>query len=78
MRDKTYYIYILTNKRHTVLYTGVTGDLTRRIWEHKQKKIRGFTKRYNVDKLIYYEEFRWVQDAIERKTVEGWIAAKKD
>jgi len=67
MNRKTYYIYILTNKRHTVLYVGVTGNLFRRIWQHKQKVNDGFTKRYNVTKLVYYEEYDWIQDAIARE-----------
>jgi putative endonuclease len=54
---KSYYIYILTNKNNSVLYVGVTNDIVRRIWEHKSKLIGGFTKKYNVDKLVYYEKF---------------------
>jgi putative endonuclease len=54
---KNYYIYILTNKNNSVLYVGVTNDIVRRIWEHKSKLIEGFTKKYNIDKLVYYEEF---------------------
>ena len=54
---KNYYIYILTNKNNTVLYVGVTNDIVRRVWEHKSKLIEGFTKKYNVDKLVYYEKF---------------------
>ena len=54
---KSYYIYILTNKNNTVLYVGVTNDIVRRIWEHKSKLIEGFTKKYNIDKLVYYEKF---------------------
>ena len=53
--SKQYYVYILTNKTHSVLYVGVTNDLKRRIYEHKNRLIEGFTKRYNVDKLVYYE-----------------------
>lgn len=55
--EKEYYVYILTNVGHTVLYTGVTNDLTRRVYEHKEKKIRSFTKRYRVTKLVYSESF---------------------
>ena len=61
MKIHLYYVYILTNAKHTVLYTGVTNDLERRCFEHKQKKIKGFTRKYNVDKLIYFEKFN-----------EGW------
>jgi len=50
---KQYCVYILTNQRHTVLYTGVTGDLLRRVFEHREKRTPGFTSRYNVDKLVF-------------------------
>jgi putative endonuclease len=50
-----YYVYILTNRNNTVLYTGVTNDLVRRVYEHKNRLTEGFTKRYNIDKLVYYE-----------------------
>jgi putative endonuclease len=53
--DKTYCVYILTNKRHTVLYVGVTGNLKARMYQHREKLLEGFTKRYNIDKLVYYE-----------------------
>ncbi len=53
--SKLFCIYILTNRHHTVLYTGVTGDLKARIHQHREKLLPGFTKRYNVDKLVYYE-----------------------
>jgi len=55
MRNKQYCVYILTNSRHSVLYTGVTNDLLRRVSEHKNKTGNGFTKRYNVDQLVYFE-----------------------
>jgi len=64
---KNYCIYILTNKNNTVLYVGVTNNLTRRIWEHKSKLIKGFTKKYNIDKLIYFESFDNPRDAIKRE-----------
>ena len=67
MRMKNFYIYILTNKNNTVLYVGVTNNLTRRIWEHKSKLIAGFTKKYNVDKLVYYEVLDNLTDAIKRE-----------
>ena len=63
-----YYVYILTNQNNTVLYIGVTNDIIRRVWEHKNlvdKKC--FTARYNVDKLVYYENYQFVQDAIARE-----------
>ena len=62
-----YHVYILTNKRHTVLYTGFTGNLQQRVQQHKEKVQPGFTKRYNVDKLVYLEEYQDVHDAIARE-----------
>lgn len=54
--DKVYCVYILTNQRNTILYTGVTGDLGARVYQHREKLLPGFTNRYNVSKLVYYEE----------------------
>ena len=65
--DKQYYVYIMTNKRNTVLYTGVTSNLKQRIYEHKMKEVEGFTKKYNVVKLVYYEVFDDVENAIMRE-----------
>ncbi|MEM9926148.1 MAG: GIY-YIG nuclease family protein [Rivularia sp. (in: cyanobacteria)] len=65
--SKQYYIYIITNQHNTVLYTGVTNDLIRRIYEHKEKIIAGFTKKYNVNKLVYYEIFTDINSAITRE-----------
>ena len=62
-----FYVYITTNIRHTVFYTGVCNSLSRRIWEHKNKKIQGFTSKYNTDKLVYYEHFDNISYAIERE-----------
>jgi putative endonuclease len=62
-----YCVYILTNQRHTVLYTGVTGDLKRRIYQHREKLLPGFTRRYNVSKLVYYEHIADVSAAIVRE-----------
>lgn len=59
--DRIYSVYIMTNKSNTVLYTGVTNDLKRRVYVHKEKKVEGFTKKYNVTKLVYYELFRDVK-----------------
>jgi putative endonuclease len=68
----------LTNVNHTVLYTGVTNDLERRCNEHKQKRIKGFTQKYNVDKLIYFEQFDFVDLAIAReKQIKGYTRVKK-
>ena len=67
-----YYIYILTNKTNCVLYTGVTNDLPRRIAEHKSGISEGFTKKYKTDKLVYYECFNEIKDAIAReKYIKG-------
>ena len=63
-----FYVYILTNKNKTVLYTGVTNDIRRRLKEHREKKNpKSFTARYNVEFLIYYEHFSWIQLAIARE-----------
>ncbi len=68
-----YYVYILTNRYHTVLYIGVTNNLQRRLYEHKSKLIAGFTAQYNLDKLIYFEETGQIQDAIAReKQLKNW------
>lgn len=62
-----YYVYILTNQAHTVLYTGVTNDLVRRVSEHREKQVPGFTKEYSVDRLVYYEVFEDIHTAIVRE-----------
>lgn len=73
-----YYVYIATNQRNTVFYTGVTNDLQRRISEHKQKKVHGFTSSYNIDKLVYYEVFPMAHEAIAaEKKIKGWSRRKK-
>ena len=64
---KKYYVYILASKKNGTLYTGVTNNLVRRIHEHKSKLNDGFTSRYKVDRLVYYEEFRSIIDAITRE-----------
>ncbi len=61
------YIYILFNKRNGTLYTGVTSDLKKRVYEHKNKLTEGFTSKYDVDKLGYYEEYNNIKNAIERE-----------
>ena len=75
-----YYVYILTNAHKTVLYTGVTNDLIRRVYEHKNHLDKGsFTARYNVDYLVYYESTSDVNAAIEReKQIKGWNRKKKN
>lgn len=64
METNLYYFYILTNKHHPVFYTGVTNNLGRRCNEHKKKLIKGFTAKYNLEKLVYYEVFDMIIDAI--------------
>ena len=77
--DKTYYVYLLANYSNTTLYTGVTSDLVRRIYEHKNKIITGFTSKYNVNKLVYFEETGDVNAALKReKQIKGWLRAKKE
>ena len=74
----TSYIYMLTNKNHTVLYIGVTSNILKRIYAHKNHLFPGFTKKYNVDKLIYYEKFYAIVDAIQReKQLKKWNRAWK-
>jgi len=78
MGYKQYFVYILTNRWHNVLYTGMTNSLERRIWEHKHHEIDGFTKKYNCDRLVYYEIHTEVLDAIARKKqIKPWNRAKK-
>lgn len=75
---KKYYVYIMTNKYNTVIYTGMTNDLKRRVYEHKQKQIPGFTSKYNIVKLVYFEETSDVNSAIAReKQIKGWLRKKK-
>jgi len=72
-----YYVYIMTNRSRT-LYTGVTNDLQRRVYEHKRKLVDGFTKKYNLSRLVYYETTNDVRSAIAReKQIKGWVRSKK-
>ena len=64
---KSYYVYILSNKGNTVLYVGVTDNLIKRIWQHKQKLVEGFTNKYNLTKLVYYEIYEDPMHAIKRE-----------
>ena len=76
--DHNYYVYILTNRFHTVLYVGVSKDLRKRMFEHKQKLNKGFSKKYNLEKLVYYEHFTDIHLAIAReKQLKGGSRAKK-
>lgn len=73
-----YYTYIATNDRNTVLYTGVTNNLERRIFEHKEKLVPGFTSNYNISKLVWCETFSNVEEAIAcEKKIKGWTREKK-
>ena len=76
--SKQYYVYILTNKHTTVLYTGITNNLKRRIYEHKEKLVSGFTHKYNITKLVYYEVFDDPENAISReKQIKAGSRQKK-
>ena len=75
----TYYIYIMSNTKDTVLYVGMTNDLKRRVEEHKSNSIPGFTQKYCCHKLVYYETYSDVNQAIYReKQIKGWLRSKKD
>ena len=74
---RQYYVYIMTNKSRT-LYTGVTNNLERRVYEHKQKLIPGFTTKYNISRLVFFEATQDIKAAIEReKQIKGWLRSKK-
>ena len=74
---KIYHVYIMSNISR-MLYVGVTGDLERRVFQHKAKEIDGFTKKYNIHRLVYFEAFGDIRDAIAReKQIKGWLRAKK-
>ena len=76
--SKQYFVYIMTNKNDTVLYTGITNDLKRRAFQHREKLSEGFTNRYNVTKLVYYEAFDDPENAIMReKQIKGGSRRKK-
>ena len=73
---RTYWVYIMTNRSRT-LYTGVTGDLARRMYEHRHRLVPSFATRYNIDRLVYAEEFSEVRDAIAReKQIKGWLRVR--
>ena len=78
LRIHLYYVYILTNASNKVLYTGITNDLERRCYEHKHKLVKGFTQKYNVNKLIYFEIFDDIELAISReKQIKGYSRVRK-
>lgn len=74
---KQFYVYIMTNKSKT-LYVGVTNNLQRRVYEHKNKLIAGFTSKYNITKIVYFEVFNDIDSAIKKeKQIKGWLRKKK-
>jgi len=76
---KAFYVYMTTNRIRVVLYTGITNSLMRRVWQHQNSEIEGFTKTYTVNRLIYYEGFNDPRDAIAReKEIKGWRRSKKN
>jgi len=76
---KTYYIYLVSNWNNKVLYIGVTNNLERRIYEHKNKLIKGFTERYNINRLVYFEQTNDINSAITReKEIKKWRREKKN
>jgi len=76
---KAYFVYLMTNRSRTVLYTGVTNDLARRVWEHENGTVPGFTKRYRLTNLFYHETYNDICDAIAReKEIKGWRRSKKN
>lgn len=75
---RSYYVYILSNWNNKVFYIGVTNNLERRVFEHKNKLVEGFTKKYNLTKLVYFENFSDIDDAIAaEKKLKGWLRIKK-
>lgn len=79
MKNHNYYVYIMANQNRKVIYIGITDDLERRVYEHKNKLLDGFTKKYNLTKLIYYEHTNDVNAAIQReKQIKKWRREKKD
>ena len=76
--NKQSFVYILTNRNNNVIYTGITSDLVKRVWQHKNRSIKGFSSKYNLSKLIYYEVYKDSYEAIKReKQVKGWLRIKK-
>ena len=79
MGTRQFYVYIMTNNRNTVLYTGVTNNIRKRVYEHRQKLVEGFTKKYNLVKLVYYESFADSISAIKReKQIKAGSRKKKE
>lgn len=79
MYKRQYFVYILGNVSRTVLYVGVTGNLGARLWEHRNKMVKGFTQKYHVHDLLYYEIYKDPENAILReKQIKGWDRKKKE
>ena len=79
MRSHDYYVYILTNKNCSTLYIGVTNDLERRVVEHKLGEVPGFTHRYQLNRLVWFEQFRDIEEAIAKeKRLKGWLRSRKN
>ena len=79
MTDITYYVYLLPNWNNKVIYVGITNDLERRIYEHKKKFVKGFAEKYNVNKLVYYEQTPDINAALNReKEIKKWRREKKN
>ncbi len=77
MFERRYHVYIMANRTSTI-YVGVTGDLERRVFEDKKGLLQGFTKRYQIDLLVYFEEFQYIEEAINReKQIKAWRREKK-
>ena len=79
MIEKAYYVYLMTNWNNKVMYIGITNNLERRIFEHKQKVGQGFTEKYNINKLVYYEQTSDIIEALNReKEIKKWRREKKN
>ena len=77
--ENCYYVYLLTSSNNKVMYVGVTNNLTRRVYEHQNKLVKGFTEKYNVNKLVYYEQTNDVFTALTReKEIKKWRREKKN
>ena len=76
---RSFFVYILTTKNNKMLYIGITNNLERRVLEHKSKEFDGYTKQYNVTKLVFFQEFQTANEAISmEKKLKGWLRSKKD
>jgi putative endonuclease len=79
MDNQSFYVYIITNWEKSVLYTGVTNDLSRRLYEHYSGSVEGFSRQYSCKYLIYYEQHQYIINAIKReKELKGWSRRKKE